>query len=46
MKKKKEVESEFAVALQCQMICGDGSGKRPTKHVDNCPWLNWKYENN
>lgn len=24
---------------QCDMICGDGSGKKTIKHVQDCPYL-------
>ena len=29
----------FAAHMQCQMICGDGTGKKPDKHVENCPMV-------
>ena len=32
-----DAEDYFKKEIQCQMICGDGSGKIITKHFVNCP---------
>lgn len=44
MKNKKlpkwsNLEKEFLASAQCRIVCGDGSGKRSEKHVQNCPYL-------
>lgn len=47
MKKKYPVSrlKEFFVAYtQCQLVCGDGSGKRPERHVENCPLIKMENE--
>lgn len=34
-----KAQKYFSASVQCQMVCGDGSGKPVTKHLDNCPVL-------
>ena len=36
---REKAEREFRAHVQCQMVCGDGSGKPITKHIENCPVL-------
>lgn len=37
--KEDVLERQFRAEMQCQLVCGDGSGKKPDRHVDNCPVL-------
>ncbi|MFH1561883.1 MAG: hypothetical protein ABIF11_00480 [Nitrospirota bacterium] len=37
MKKSEELKKQLAQDVQCQLICGDGTGKDPKRHYSNCP---------
>ena len=44
----KQMEDKAKIVLkrqsQCQLVCGDGSGKTPKRHVDGCPFLSEQME--
>jgi len=39
-----EAKDKFKAKMQCQIVCGDGTGNKTAYHVNGCPML-W-YERN
>jgi hypothetical protein len=37
-----ETTKRFKAYVQCQAVCGDGSGKKVTNHVEGCPYIKYQ----